>query len=289
MGAIFGLAFHHYHDIISRGTIQGVVRTLFRGNEKQGPHAAGVAIVREKEITIHKDGVTAKAYPETAGYKAAINKGTTSDQTNPLLSIIGSAREATVGGPEDNSNNQPMAVGNRIIGVCEGSVRNHRRLMAELLIKYAAGGKQKLFDRTSSTDVEALFQMMYYDTHMGHCDQFGRQTSVKIDYKRAIQDACGRVQGSFAGAMVSAANPYLLFLYRTVNPLKVFIFDKPGVTVFSSSEQAMRLAVQGMGWSTPASVEFARFSGIGINLHSNAFDQFEIIPEMNSAHTGGSL
>jgi glucosamine 6-phosphate synthetase-like amidotransferase/phosphosugar isomerase protein len=284
MGAVFGIVFHGRHELVPREAILSIMRSLWRHHGPAGEHAAGVAIVREKEILIHKDGVKPVDFMDSQGYKAIMNKGTAVDKRNPLMSIIAHARRATKGTFLNNGNNQPMAINDRVVGAVEGVIANHQELMEVLTEVCNQYHSHADMAKIGETDTEVLLRLLYYYTHLRHSDNFGRVTSAKVDYMKSVQEACGHVNGSYSGAMVTATNPYLLFLFRSINPLKILIYDAPGITIFGQSDQAIRLAVQGREFGPPRMVEFPRFSGVGLNVYNNTFRVFEIIPDL-----GGSL
>ena len=117
---------------------------------------------------------------------------------------IAHTRWATHGVPSDR-NAHPMASGDRVALVHNGIIENHDELRAELV----AQGQEF----SSETDTEVMVHLVASLLDAGH-DLFG-----------AVQAAVARLEGAYAIAVISAAEPDLVVGARSGSPMVLGIGD----------------------------------------------------------------
>jgi glucosamine--fructose-6-phosphate aminotransferase (isomerizing) len=121
-------------------------------------------------------------------------------QSNPLSGRCGIAhtRWATHGAPSER-NAHPMSSGDRLALVHNGIIENHEALRAEL--------QQAGAEFTSETDTEVMVHLVASLMDAGH------------DLFNAVQQAVGRLEGAYAIAVVSGAEPGVIVGARQGSPL----------------------------------------------------------------------
>lgn len=101
--------------------VKKILKHLYSFSENRGHDSSGIAILRDKEIFIHKRAIPAKKFLKTETYKELLSKET------GIKAIIAHARMETNGSFAENRNNQPV-VKEGLITVHNGIIVNEKEL-----------------------------------------------------------------------------------------------------------------------------------------------------------------
>jgi amidophosphoribosyltransferase len=141
--------------------------------------------------------------------------GETSDYFGSLLKVwrtyehpariyLGHCRQGTIGDKEENANNHPIKIGN-IVGVHNGSIKNHREIVEHLGCK-----------RDGQVDSEVIFRLFAHFTNNG-------AEPFTLDICQQIVD---RLDGEFAVVAYNANNLEQVPIFRDRRPIE-FVLIKP--------------------------------------------------------------
>jgi glutamine---fructose-6-phosphate transaminase (isomerizing) len=176
MCGIFG-----YIDITSRDDdgldpdfLQKQLQVLFRLSETRGKEAAGLAMLSDQRIGIHKDSVSASYMIKSNSYKAFWKRFFDAAKPGAPISILGHTRLVTNGLQVVDANNQPVVCGSTIMihnGIIVNDVeiwKNHPHLERKAEVDTEAFAAL-LDDKLSKSDdiIEALgcgFDEIYGET-----------------------------------------------------------------------------------------------------------------------------
>jgi len=120
MCGILGFVKTENSDIDQIG-VEKILKHLYSFSEKRGHDSSGIAVVRNKKISIHKRAVPASKFIKTKTYKSLI-----SDENN-INAIIAHARMETNGSFAKNTNNQPVCK-DGLITIHNGIIVNDEKL-----------------------------------------------------------------------------------------------------------------------------------------------------------------
>lgn len=142
-------------------------------------------------------------FGETAEYFGSLLKvWRTYEQ--PARIYLGHCRQGTVGDKEENANNHPIKIGN-IVGVHNGSIKNHREIVEHLGCK-----------RDGQVDSEAIFRMFAHFSNNG-------TEPFTLDMCQQVVD---RLDGEFAVIAFNANNLQQVPMFRDRRPIE-FVLIKP--------------------------------------------------------------
>jgi glucosamine 6-phosphate synthetase-like amidotransferase/phosphosugar isomerase protein len=216
MCSIFGIGFYKDHKFDDESTLTGVVSRLFKEAEIGGRKASGLSIMREKSVHVLRRPVSGSTLAHSEEYLKFMESSLKKmNGNNRLMSIIGHCRWPTQGGPENNLNNHPQVVGN-IIGVHNGVIKNDYELFESF---------SKVIDRGAEVDTEIIFSLI---------NHFNRPELSKTI--KAIQKTTPYLSGSYACGMQNAKQPYNLYLFRHISPIKILHYPKMGMVLFATRE-----------------------------------------------------
>lgn len=256
MCAIFGINFMNGCNIGNKELVKQLLEKLLIVSSPRGRRATGVAFISNKEVTVVKDNVEADEFIDLKEYNEACKK-----YINPAkeisrdrtISIIGHCRFPTKGSPKIRDNNHPLVAGN-IIGIHNGVIFNDDALFNRLNLP-----------RKGQVDSEVIFQLLNFYIH-------GRSHNAI----KAIQISSIMLSGDFACAFIDATNPYMLWLFKDLNPLYVEHFVDDGLIIFASNPEYIRIAVKNTILGTSTSIGLEQDKGMGINLYTNNQYTFEL-------------
>lgn len=131
----------------------------------------------------------------------------------PARIYLGHCRQGTIGDKEENANNHPLKIGN-IVGVHNGSIKNHREIIEHLGCK-----------RDGQVDSEVIFRMFAHFTNNG-------AEPFTLDMCQQIVD---RLDGEYAVVAYNANNLEQVPVFRDRRPIE-FVLIKPFGLLFIVSE-----------------------------------------------------
>lgn len=125
---------------------------------------------------------------------------------------IGHCRKSSVGNSQNNDNNHPIVV-DPIIGIHNGTLKNHDLIFKKLGC-----------ERTGSVDSEAIMRLMYHYTNAGKLP-----FTVKM-----LEEVGNRLEGSFATIIINANNPYQAALMRDMRPVEMLLIRPLNLVLIAS-------------------------------------------------------
>jgi asparagine synthetase B (glutamine-hydrolysing) len=185
------------------------IDSLLLSLEKRGNDAAGVALMTNGDIELYKTDDPAWMVVSSQKYKDFLKDNLKPETTMALVHT----RWATKGSPRKNENNHPLFAGNAAV-VHNGCISNDDELFREMKLSREA--------EVDSDIIRAI------------ADEEG------ISSPKAIR-AFGRLRGSCAAALVSAADPDHLLLLRSESPLVVA--STKDHLLWASTKEALHSAV----------------------------------------------
>jgi len=260
MCGIFGIALLQGHTINDSKIVKVMLRRLALQSEIRGGDATGVAFATDSDISVIKHNIGAKKFVEANFYKKATELYLGEDLLKSGLRIIlGHARLRTKGTPKDRNNNHPI-VANRVIGVHNGTIQNDDYLFNEFIKTFP-----NVFKRKARVDTEIIFRLInHYKHHVGMSMHDAISTSRKL------------LEGSYACAMLDAASPWMLYLFRGLQPTKVVFYQKRGFILFASVRAFINDAVEGFDFEKEGvELEYSEESCLFINTIANKITTFD--------------
>lgn len=257
MCGILGITFLDSAIKEQSGMVKYVLRGLLSESASRGRNATGIAVIQEKDIVVVKEPVSAHQLIGSSEFNTACS-GYINENT---ISILGHCRLKTKGTPRIRHNNHPI-IANNVIGVHNGMIVNDDVLFE----KYKK--KCKSFKRKAEVDSEIIFRLVDYFTHVKN-----RGIATAID------KATFALKGSYACAMVDRTRPYMLWLFRDINPIYIYHYPKSGVIVFASSKYFIDKAVDDVcirEFGKPKEIELKSCHCMGINLKTSAMHMFKL-------------
>jgi len=270
MCCILGIGWQNGHTIRNNKAMRDVAKKLLENGQQRGRDAAGMAFTTSREISVVKHNVKAKTLVEREEFDTACNnliafgendrKKTSYD---PLISVIGHCRQKTKGSPEDYNNNHPI-VANSIVGVHNGMIGNDDQLFDKF--------KDLGIERRARVDSEIIFRLIDHYVEGG----YGMEESIIATAKVLM--------GSYACAVVNAAHPYELWLFKGYGPIDIHHYKDVGMILFSSNKSYIEDAVEGTTLGQPTIIPLLSHQGIGIDLHQNTYKKFELVSSTETNH-----
>ncbi len=265
MCGILGVCFQNGCTITDATEMRHLVQELLIETSLRGTDATGVAYVSRRKIAVLKNPMKARDFVRTKKFNEANRKYIRLDGDGGTISVIGHCRMKTKGEPENNNNNHPI-VTNNIVGVHNGVISNDEQLFAKFK------GYNAQFGRRGRVDSEIIFRLI---EHFKYTQCW--------DMSKAIMHTARLLNGSFACALIDRSNPFLLWLFRRVNPISIFHYRDCGIVVFSSEPNFIENSVQGFNFKkllgNPNKITIPAHHGVCINLHSNSRSIFELDEE----------
>ena len=194
--------------------------------EDRGGDATGVAALFEDcNYMGLKKGVAATEFLSMFGSKKEDYEGWLDimrKKESPTKMFIGHCRKSSVGNSIDNLNNHPIHINNQMIGVHNGTLKNHEAIFHNLECK-----------RDGNVDSEAIFRLLYHFLNEGK-DPFT---------EAAIQETCKRLHGTYSVIAMNAINPNQIAVFRDGRPLAFALIKKLNLLVIASEEKYIKHAV----------------------------------------------
>jgi len=194
--------------------------------EDRGKDATGVATLFEDCSYMGlKMGVSATEFLSRFGntekdYEGWLNKMRL--KNSPAKMFIGHCRKSSVGNSIDNSNNHPIHIHNKLIGVHNGTLKNHEAIFHNLKC-----------ERDGTVDSEGIFRLLYHFLNEGN-DPFT---------KEAILETCKRIHGTYAVITINSINPNQLAVFRDGRPLTFVLIKKLNLLIIASEEKYLKHAI----------------------------------------------
>lgn len=257
MCCIFGIGLLKDHKIKNKDLLIGMVSTLAREAESGGRAASGISIMREKTARVFKKAICSSELVKSDDYLSFMDEHLKlKSPDDNVTSIIGHTRLPTKGSAANNNNNHPIIV-NNIIGVHNGMIYNDDELFAQF--------KEEI-TRIAQVDTEIIFQLI------AHYAKLREKNTIT-----AIETAASYLRGSFACAMQNANHPYNLYLFRTMNPIRVMVVKSLGIVMFATREHFMTKALQVLDHEPDIDeIDMVGDAGIAINTNTRRFAKFHI-------------
>lgn len=256
MCGILGMAFMS-NSSIKTGMLKYTLRGLLAESEVRGSHATGVAFVQEKGISVLKDNVGAKKLMEYEEFGDACTEYISSE----TISVLGHCRFKTKGTPKNNHNNHPIVTGN-IVGIHNGMIHNDEMLWKKYQTKF------KSFKRKGKVDSEIIFKMIDHYVHVK-----GKPMAEAID------EISYQLQGDYACALVDRTMPYMLWLFRNINPITIYNYPKCGIVLFASNSSYIDKTVDYVCkkmFGEPEEINLLTSHCLGINLKTKSIYKFKL-------------
>ena len=177
MCGIFGVIASEQATVKTK-SFQRVVKELFVLSESRGREAAGVAVLHDDSICVHKDSIPASLMIKTRGYREIFQKifSKQKSKTVSSVAVIGHSRLVTNGLQGIDLNNQPF-VRDNIIGVHNGIVVNDDELWCQ----------HSELKRYADVDTEIILALIdFYKSHGVSVVEAVRKTFLEIEGEASI-------------------------------------------------------------------------------------------------------
>jgi len=229
---------------------------LLAYSTRRGGDSTGAAIIKTNGALVFKHHVTGREFVESNYYNEMMKKGLKfQSNTDKTMIILGHNRAQTKGTYLNRHNNHPI-IANRVIGIHNGWISNDDDLF---------NANRDNFHRKAQVDSEIIFRLIDYYVK-----------GPNDNTLEAIRWATGLMTGSYACAAVNLRNPWMLWLFRATNPTVVFHYPKRGITAFSSEEDILDRAADGMDLGAAMKIPYGRDEGLGINVLQNCKTKFKL-------------
>jgi asparagine synthetase B (glutamine-hydrolysing) len=190
------------NSVIDDIGVEPLLKYLYSFSENRGHDSSGIAVVREKDIIVHKRALSASKFIKTKEYKKAI-----SDEKN-IHTIIAHARMETNGSFAENKNNQPV-VKDGVVTVHNGIIVNDEDLWKS----------NPEIEREYSVDTEVFNSLVTLNLKKGN------------PLKEAIEQSLKLLKGSYSFA--SLFEEYNILLLAT-NTGSLYYINGAGFVLFAS-------------------------------------------------------
>lgn len=196
---------------------------LLQQTQTRGEDATGIATLFDNGMYIGlKSGDKAVNFISTKGGKETDYQGYLKIWRNKVASSrhqrysrihIGHCRKSSVGNSTNNDNNHPIVV-DPIIGIHNGTLKNHEIIFKKLDC-----------ERTGDVDSEAIIRLVHFYTK-------GGKLPFTVDM---MEEVGNRLDGSFATIIANANNPYQVTLMKDLRPIELLLI-RPLKLVLVASE-----------------------------------------------------
>lgn len=190
------------NSVIDDIGVESLLKSLYSFSEKRGHDSSGIAVVREKEIIVHKRALPASKFIKTKEYKEVI-----SEEKN-INAIIAHARMETNGSFAENKNNQPV-VKDGVVTVHNGIIVNEEDLWK----------KNSEIKKEYSVDTEVFNSLAGLSLKKGN------------PLQKAIEQSLKLLKGSYSFA--SLFEEYNILLLAT-NTGSLYYIEGEGFLLFAS-------------------------------------------------------
>lgn len=245
------------HKVKNNFVLRAVIENLFASCEYHGTDASGMAFTSYENVIVIKDKVNAKKFISSEYFTSTLRDYGSISQIEKnihLKSIIGHCRTETQGSHAHNKNNHPFTT-DRFVGIHNGHISNYLSIKDSYDLKY-----------TGDCDSESIFRLI---------DHYSNTNGI-FETQAAIIETAGVLIGSYACAMIDSYNPHMLWLFRNTNPIYIYVYDKVGVVIFSTSDKYITKATISSGFGVHKEIKIETSSGIGIDLFNNRFTKFDL-------------
>jgi glucosamine 6-phosphate synthetase-like amidotransferase/phosphosugar isomerase protein len=190
------------NSVIDDIGVESLLKSLYSFSEKRGHDSSGIAVVREKDIIVHKRALPASKFIKTKEYKEVI-----SEEKN-INAIIAHARMETNGSFAENKNNQPV-VKDGVVTVHNGIIVNEEDLWK----------KNSEIKKEYSVDTEVFNSLAGLSLKKGN------------PLQKAIEQSLKLLKGSYSFA--SIFEEYNILLLAT-NTGSLYYIEGEGFLLFAS-------------------------------------------------------
>jgi len=203
---------------------------LLQQTQSRGKDATGVATLFDNGMYIGlKSGIDAVSFissrggkkTDYAGYLKIWRHRLRIKQHKYARIHIGHCRKSSVGNSDNNDNNHPIVV-DPIIGIHNGTLKNH-----DLIFKKLNCG------RTGTVDSEAIMRLVYHFTE-------GGKRPFTIDL---LKEVGNRLDGSFASIIMNANNPYQVALMRDMRPIEMLLIRPLNLVLIASETSFLDISI----------------------------------------------
>lgn len=203
---------------------------LLQQTQTRGEDATGIATLFDNGMYVGlKAGVNAVNFISSRGGKETDYAGylkiwrhKLNMKNNKYARIhIGHCRKSSVGNSQNNDNNHPIVV-DPIIGIHNGTLKNHDLIFKKLGC-----------DRTGTVDSEAIMRLMYHYTDAGK-----RPFTINM-----LKEVGNRLDGSFATIIMNANNPYQVTLMRDMRPIELLLVRPLNLVLVASETKFFDVAM----------------------------------------------
>lgn len=252
MCGIFGIGLMKGHSVCKE-TIVEMLEPLFVEATVRGLDASGIASVSQDSIHVLKTNKQGPRFIKTEEYKDFTAKYI----DNRTIQILGHTRAAKIGDSSNNLNNQPIIAG-KYVGVHNGTINNYKEIETQL----KTNGYEK---RKGEVDSEVIFNLLDYAKEKESCTTHSSIATASLGLK-----------GTYACACVDSNNPHILWLFKNILPISLYIFEDVGMVVFASSEYFIDKAMMGKGIGAPIKRTMSVEEAMGIDFMHNTISEFAI-------------
>lgn len=195
---------------LSNGTIENLIKTLFKLSERRGSEAAGIAVSGKSTINVYRRAQSASKMITTTTYKEFLRENLSNNNRGDAgLGIVGHSRLVTNGSQGMEENNQPVS-SDHCVGVHNGIVVNDIELWKQ----------HPNLLRKSKVDTEVIYRLIdksYKEFENNLCHAVAATyTKIKGEANIAFLHTTERV-------LCLATNVGSLY-YADLSKLGVFIF-----------------------------------------------------------------
>ena len=246
MCGILGMAFQKGHTMKDSEEVQEIWRRLLVESNVRGSNATGCAFINLHEAMVIKHNIPSRRFVDTNYYKTVVEKRLrmNGDHVEPLV-VLGHTRLKTKGEPTNTHNNHPILT-NRVIGVHNGVISNDDAIF-DIYKMY----------RKAQVDSEVIFRLIEH--HIENDNEM----------EAAIKKTAKVLLGGFACATVQVDIPWVLWLFRSGNPIYAVRYPKRGLILFASVEKFVEVATVGFDLGESEEIFLLNNEAIGINVLQN--------------------
>jgi len=235
--------------------LRSLCRRLLVFSRRRGSDASGLCVVSGDTASLFKMNIPSDDLVKKHEYSNVVGSIT---HKKRFRAMIGHTRMKTKGDQIFNVNNHPIKA-NKVVGVHNGVISNDDALFGQY------GGK---VERAGRVDSEIIFRLIDYHTSKGK------------SLTQAVEDTHRELFGGYACAFIHRDWPDYLTVFTNSMAVPIFIFDKPKVMVFASTEDIVRSAMQvdsliGNPSKADEIIEVSR-GGVRINLRNGKILGFKL-------------
>ncbi|MBI3443809.1 MAG: hypothetical protein HY055_00185, partial [Magnetospirillum sp.] len=232
---------------MTRALLEAQAERLFLLSESRGKEAAGLALLADNTIRVHKEAIAASAMMKGAAYRALF---ATLAEAGGIVALIGHSRLVTNGMQAVPANNQPV-IKDGLVGIHNGIIVNDRALWA----------RHPALVRDTEVDTEVLLALIAERRRQG------------LTLPQAVGESFAEIEGTAAIALLAEDDGRLVL---ATNNGSLYYAASGGCAWFASERYILETFLAGIGRAGCVVTALAAGRGALIDLAGAGITGFDL-------------